>query len=65
MRRFFVADVNATGELRALAVYRNEQLEQIPGAGELFRFPSRCEGRGVGGRVKANRRPAGGVQQDW
>lgn len=36
MRRFFMADVNATGELRALAEYRYEQLEQIPGAGELI-----------------------------
>jgi hypothetical protein len=36
MRRFFMADVNATGELRALAEYRYEQLEQIPGAGDLI-----------------------------
>ena len=36
MRRFFMADVNATGELRALAEYRYEQLEQIPGASDLI-----------------------------
>jgi hypothetical protein len=36
MRRFFMADVTATGELRALAEYRYEQLELIPGAGELI-----------------------------
>jgi len=36
MRRFFMADVNALGELRALAEYRYETLEQIPGAGELI-----------------------------
>jgi hypothetical protein len=36
MRRFFVADVNATGELRALAEYKYEQLEQIPGASDLI-----------------------------
>ena len=36
MRRFFMADVNANGELRALAEYRYEQLEQIPGAGDLI-----------------------------
>ena len=35
-RRFFVADVNATGELRALAEYRYEQLELIPGAADLI-----------------------------
>ena len=36
MRQFFVADVNATGELRALAEYRYEQLEQVPAACELI-----------------------------
>lgn len=36
MRRFFVADVNARGELMARAEYRYEQLEQIPGASELI-----------------------------
>jgi hypothetical protein len=36
MRRFFIADVNARGELRALAEYRYEQLEQIPGASDLI-----------------------------
>jgi hypothetical protein len=36
MRRFFIADVNATGELRALAEYRYEQLAQIPGASDLI-----------------------------
>ena len=36
MRRFYIADVNATGELRALAEYRYEQLEQIPGASDLI-----------------------------
>src|SRR5881628_3863699 len=36
MRRFFMADVNATGELRALAEYRYEQLELIPGAADLI-----------------------------
>src|SRR4051812_49799367 len=36
MRRFYIADVNAKGELRALAEYRYEQLEQIPGANELI-----------------------------
>jgi len=36
MRRFFIADVNATGELRALAEYKYEQLEQIPGASDLI-----------------------------
>lgn len=36
MRRFFMADVNATGELRTLAEYRYEQLELIPGAADLL-----------------------------
>jgi hypothetical protein len=36
MRHFYIADVNATGELRALAEYRYEQLEQIPGASDLI-----------------------------
>jgi hypothetical protein len=36
MRRFFIADISATGELRALAEYRYEQLEQIPGASDLI-----------------------------
>src|SRR4051812_18481356 len=36
MRRFFIADINATGELRALAEYKYEQLEQIPGASDLI-----------------------------
>jgi hypothetical protein len=36
LRRFFVADLNAKGELRAEAEYRYEQLEQVPGAAELI-----------------------------
>ena len=36
MRRFFMADVNSLGELRALAEYRYETLEQIPGASDLI-----------------------------
>lgn len=36
MRHFYIADVNATGELRALAEYEYEQLIQIPGAGDLI-----------------------------
>lgn len=36
MRNFYVADVNATGELRALAEYQYGQLEQIPGAADLI-----------------------------
>ena len=36
MRRFFVADLNAKGDLLTHAEYRYEQLEQIPGAGELI-----------------------------
>ena len=36
MRRFFVADLNHRGELCATAEYRYEQLEQLPGAGELI-----------------------------
>jgi len=35
-RRFFVADLNAQGELRAEAEYQYEQLEQVPGAGDLI-----------------------------
>jgi hypothetical protein len=35
-RRFFVADFNARGELRAQQEYRYEHLEQIPGAAELI-----------------------------
>ena len=36
MRRFFVADLSARGEIQAQAEYRYEQLEQIPGASELI-----------------------------
>ena len=36
MRRFFIADVTVAGDLRALAEYRYEQLELIPGAAELI-----------------------------
>src|SRR2546423_2216211 len=36
IRRFFVADFNARGELRAKEEYRYEQLEKIPGADELI-----------------------------
>lgn len=36
MRRFYIADVNAAGELRALAEYQYEQLQQVPGAAELI-----------------------------
>lgn len=36
LRRFFVADLNAKGELRDEAEYRYEQLEQIPGAADLI-----------------------------
>lgn len=36
IRRFFVADLNARGELRAEAEYRYEQLDQVPGAGDLI-----------------------------
>src|SRR5688500_20011140 len=36
MRRFFIADLNARGDLLAQAEYRYEQLEQIPGAAELL-----------------------------
>lgn len=35
-RRFFVADLNAQGELRAEVEYRYEQLEQVPGAADLI-----------------------------
>jgi hypothetical protein len=36
IRRFFVADLNAKGELRAESEYRYEQLEQVPGAPDLI-----------------------------
>ena len=36
IRRFFVADLNVRGDLRATAEYRYEQLEQVPGAAELI-----------------------------
>jgi len=36
MRSFFVADLNARGELQLLAQYRYEQLEQIPGALDII-----------------------------
>ena len=36
MRRFFVADLDLRGDLRATAEYRYEQLEQVPGAAELI-----------------------------
>ena len=36
VRRFFVADLNLRGDLKATAEYRYEQLEQVPGAGELI-----------------------------
>lgn len=36
MRHFYIADVTANGELRALAEYRYEQLEQIPGTSDLI-----------------------------
>jgi len=36
IRRFFVADLNLRGDLKATAEYRYEQLEQIPGAAELI-----------------------------
>ncbi len=35
-RHFFVADFNVKGELRAVADYRYDDLERIPGAGELI-----------------------------
>lgn len=35
-RRFFVADFNVKGEMRALQEYRYEDLERIPGADELI-----------------------------
>lgn len=35
-RRFFVADLNVKGELRAEVEYRYEQLEQVPGAPDLI-----------------------------
>jgi len=51
MRRFFMADVNALGDLLALAEYRYQTLEQIPGAsdligtlsGEIWRSPQAFE----------------------
>jgi hypothetical protein len=36
VRRFFVADLNAKGEVLSETEYRYEQLEQIPGASELI-----------------------------
>src|SRR5687767_11097831 len=36
IRRFFVADLDLRGDLKATAEYRYEQLEQIPGAAELI-----------------------------
>lgn len=36
MRRFFVADLSPRGDLKATAEYRYEQLEQVPGAGDLI-----------------------------
>jgi hypothetical protein len=36
VRRFFVADLNLRGDLKATAEYRYEQLEQVPGAAELI-----------------------------
>jgi hypothetical protein len=36
IRRFFVADLNAKGELRSETEYRYEQLEQVPGAADLI-----------------------------
>lgn len=36
LRHFYVADVNPTGELQALAEYRYDQLVQIPGASDLI-----------------------------
>ena len=36
IRHFFVADLNLRGDLTATAEYRYEQLEQVPGAGELI-----------------------------
>ena len=35
-RHFFVADFDVKGDLRALQEYRYEDLERIPGAGELI-----------------------------
>jgi len=35
-RRFFVADLDLRGDLKATAEYRYEQLEQVPGAAELI-----------------------------
>ena len=36
MRRFYVADLDARGELSGLAEYRYELLEQLPGATDLI-----------------------------
>lgn len=36
IRRFFVADLNFRGDLKATAEYRYEQLEQVHGAAELI-----------------------------
>lgn len=36
MRRYYVADLNVRGEVRAIEEYRYEQLEQVPGAAELI-----------------------------
>jgi hypothetical protein len=36
MRTFYVADLTAAGELRAVVPYRYEELEQIPAAPELI-----------------------------
>ena len=36
IRRFFVADLTLRGDLKATAEYRYEQLDQVPGAGELI-----------------------------
>src|SRR4051812_19963439 len=36
IRRYFVADLNTRGEVRATEEYRYEQLEQLPGAADLI-----------------------------
>ena len=36
VRRYFVADLNTRGEVRATEEYRYEQLEQVPGASDLI-----------------------------
>ncbi len=56
MKNFYVADLNAKGELLAKAVYDYEQLERIPGAGEvitemataIWRSPEAFEARSCG-----------------